>query len=201
MIAKPEKNYITMSDVKEQGWTSTMINRFLPKPDKIKRNPYYKCVAPMKLYEKAKVEEIEKTEQFKKAYEKAQQRRKSCKKAIETKRDKLMSYVESINVDIPEKDINVVRKNAIDSYNDWQFSRMDSSFFASESSDPDFLDRITVNYLRHEMTQYERQLYMIKGKTGKVKAYSKLKRKILDAIAQVYPDLALECISQSAFLD
>jgi hypothetical protein len=51
-------------------------------------------------------------------------------------------------------------------------------------------------YLRHEMSDYEESLDRIAGKVGAGDAYLIVKGKVLDAIAAVYPHLALECMRQ-----
>ena len=42
-----------------------MINDFYPQPSKIVPNPYYRCAAPMKLYNIEQVVSIEETDAFK----------------------------------------------------------------------------------------------------------------------------------------
>jgi hypothetical protein len=53
-----------------------------------------------------------------------------------------------------------------------------------------------VNYIRHNLTNYEDLLEELEGKVGKINAYIKLKNKILKKIAEVYPDLKDECYNQ-----
>ena len=57
------------------------------------------------------------------------------------------------------------------------------------ASDKDFLHRITTNYLRHECTSYENELYKLFGKTGVNEAHDILQRRINDEIRRVYPQL------------
>ena len=77
-------------------------------------------------------------------------------------------------------------------YNDRAADRGDFDAFADEGCDQDFLDRITVNYLRHCLTEYERELSRFIGRIGRAEAYEEIKRSVLDAIAKEYPWLADE---------
>jgi len=58
------------------------------------------------------------------------------------------------------------------------------------------LRRITVNHLRHNLSDYDRRLDDLFGKVGKSEAYIILNRKIYTSIADTYPDLAEECERQ-----
>ncbi|TFD94003.1 hypothetical protein E3T61_03115 [Cryobacterium lactosi] len=56
------------------------------------------------------------------------------------------------------------------------------------------MDRITVNWLRHEhMDGYEEQLAAIYGQFGVHEAYPILKAKVLAAIAETLPELRQAC--------
>ncbi len=83
---------------------------------------------------------------------------------------------------------------AIDHYN----ARSNGNYVgASRDSDPDFLERIQVNFLRHELTNYDWHLGQLKGYTGVEEARGRVRERVLDAIAEAYPDLASECSRQS----
>jgi hypothetical protein len=67
---------------------------------------------------------------------------------------------------------------------------------ASEASGRRFLDRLRVNYLRHQLTHYHQLLRKTYGKVGAPGAYLEIKAMVLTAIAATYPDLAEECARQ-----
>lgn len=77
---------------------------------------------------------------------------------------------------------------------------MNLDCYASEHSDPEFLERIRVNYLRHNSCRYEHHLEMIAGRVGTKDAYLEIKEKVLDAIAEVYPWLGAECLRQEKWM-
>jgi len=58
---------------------------------------------------------------------------------------------------------------------------------------PEFLDRITVNHLRHELSSYEAELAALFGKTGRAEATAVIRKRVYRAIADAYPELAAEC--------
>ena len=81
-------------------------------------------------------------------------------------------------------------------YNHRAADRGDFYPFADERCDQDFLDRISVNYLRHSLTAYEQQLSRFFGRVGQAEAYQEIKQKVLNAIGEAYPWLAAECQRQ-----
>ncbi len=184
----PTSNYLTQTDVKERGWTDSLIRRFLPSPDLTKGNPFYRCAAPMKLYAVGRVSAIETTPEYIEHSAKLVGRRKAAQRAVETKRKKLLAYLDTIEIQVPIL-TNLVGR-ACKSYN----ARNGGG--AYPHSDKSFLDRICVNYLRHEMTDYEAHLYAIAGKVGVAEGYREIKNRVLYAIADTYPELSDECFRQ-----
>jgi hypothetical protein len=85
-------------------------------------------------------------------------------------------------------------RKAIASYNDFQEARAYTYGYydwrpAHFNAETDFLERITCNYIRHQLTDYEDQLDTMFGKVGTTAGYTLLKEKITKAIAQAYPNL------------
>ena len=69
---------------------------------------------------------------------------------------------------------------------------------AQTSSEPAFLKRICVNFLRHMCTEYEYTLHAMIGKVGKYDAYHRLRTRIFEAIKRTYPWLSDECDRQDS---
>ncbi|WAP50851.1 hypothetical protein OL239_12750 [Arthrobacter sp. ATA002] len=67
---------------------------------------------------------------------------------------------------------------------------------ASRNTSKARLDRLTVNYLRHQQTSYEEELKEFKGVVGVGEAYLVVRNRILDLIADTYPQLRTECERQ-----
>jgi hypothetical protein len=182
---------LTKSALKDRGWTDSVIAELLPSPDmekKMRGRPF-----PMKLYLVEKVEQIEATATFKSLARKIAIRKAAGIKSADTKRKKLAVFTESLMIKVPKISNAELIERACNHYN-WN-SRSESC--ASKTSPLPFQERICVNYLRHQLTGYERALDEIKGLPGaKHDAYLEIKSKVLDAIAEAYPWLASECNRQ-----
>ena len=104
-----------------------------------------------------------------------------------------------MQVGVEAQPIARVRRLAVDAYND---RLIDTEHFeaepASEMSDPAFLERITVNFVRHELTAYDQELEAVAGRVGVQDAVQAIRRKVFAAIAAAYPALAHECDRQRA---
>ena len=190
-MTKPNE-YITKTGLKGKGWTDSLIKRFLPKSDKTECNPHYKCRRPMHLYLVKRVARVEKTPAFLAAREVAENRRAAAKSGTATKRQATEAYLQSLEIAVPELDDEELVERAL-SYNslNWERGR-----YATPSDAPNFLDRICVNFLRHEMTGYEEHLEDVHGRVGAKDAYLAIKEKVLNRIADVYPRLFDECMRQ-----
>lgn len=194
-----KQKFLIKSNLFERGWTSGMVNKFLPNPDQLKPNPHYKKSPPMKLYSLEKVEQVEITDLFRIAKEKADKRREAAQKSIVTKVAKTMSYVEQeVEVKVPYMKKESLIEAACNSYNDWKswHENWDGDL-ATKKSDSLFLQRICVNYLRHEMTEYDYYLNEVHGKVGIDNAYFAIREKVFAAISEMYPWLAAECKRQN----
>ena len=177
----------------------------MPEPIE-KENPYYKCASPMKLYDKAVVLAIMETEPYKEEWDKALKRKESANKAVKTKKDSLLTLIneisKSINVELVD-DKELVEQ-AINSYKNHQmeiamwhedYERM---FEIEQQTDYpiEFIRRIVVNHIRHNLTTYDDELELLYNKVGKAEAYKILKNAVLNKIADKYPKYAQECKNQ-----
>ena len=75
---------ITLSTLKQRGWTEAMIRDVLGDPDALAPNPHYSKGAPMKLYTLQRVVEVESSEDYRVAKEKADRRRVAARKGQAT---------------------------------------------------------------------------------------------------------------------
>ena len=222
-MKKPEM--ITQSTVISMGWTKTMISKLLPPPVE-KRNPYYGSAAPMKLWDKAKVEAAMQTEDYVNEYAKAQKRKKSAQKATATRAERLtekmnkmgdtilvgiMDDEELVQTVLKEKEWQIKAKME----NEWEYmyrrglhgsdelyeyeSLSDEiDYYEFHMPSKEVLDRWVVNYIRHNLIDYD---YTIRrslyGKTGKDEAYISFKKAVLRRIAETYPKYFDECQRQA----
>lgn len=149
----------------------------------------------MGLYDIKRVAKVERSAKFKEELEKSSGRKQSAQKAVKTKKDKAVEYAKMVEVHLPQMDYNKMLKMACDSYNDWhQYDRngfFNENFIFADPllSDKKFLQRIATNYLRHECTSYEEELYKLFGKTGVHEAHDILQKRINAEIVKTYPQL------------
>jgi len=175
--------YIYHSTLINRGWTKKSIDLFLPTPDKTVPNPNYKKTTS-KLYDLSKVESIEKSNEFKLFQEKNAKKVLGSQKAVETKRVALIKYIKDLVIEVPQFDKETITQKACDHYNSGYNRYVNQP--ATPDSDTGFLNRITLNFLRHTMTDYEKQLNTIWGKVGNSEAYQLLKEKVNNAIKEKY---------------
>lgn len=200
--AKPK--LITQSTVLSMGFTKSMIEKLLPEPI-LKDNPHYKCSSPMKLWEEQVVLAAMETPEYKQMRESGEKRRASAQKAVETKKlkaeevlDELLASLTVRVIDILELEkITLKEKQAW--YNSNCYDGFD--FRNAYSADELTLQRWQVNYIRHNLCQYDKGLMVIFGKTGKRDLFVKLKKTVLEKISEAYPYLADECERQSRRVD
>lgn len=185
--------YITKPHLKNRGWTDAMVKKFLGAPDATKPNPHYKSAAPMGLWLAKRVNQAERTAAWKAEKEKSVGRKASAQKAVKTKTQKAIEFAQTVAITVPTMDYDKAVKKACWSYNDFHeylfMERGHDYTPAGVDSDPDFLRRITMNYLRHECTSYEKELYKLYGKTGISEAHDILQQRINDEICRIYPQL------------
>lgn len=191
------KELITQSAILEMGFTKTMITKLLPKPIE-KSNPYYKCASPMKLWEKELVLKVMDTNEFKEELDKANKRRKASTKAVESKKNKLKEQVEELKLNLYIRklsDKKLIHKTIMDK-NYWYSLHNDFEFVDEKTVDKATLDRWIVNYIRHNLIDYDDDLMMIKGKVVIGEAYVDYKKYVLKEIAKIYPKYKDECLRQ-----
>ena len=196
------KELINQTTVIEMGFTKTMIKKLLPAPIE-KANPHNKAI-PIKLFEKDTVEKVMQTEEYKTEYEKAQKQKTAALKAVKTKEETLLQemseIIKSIKIQVIPEERLITR--AIADYNAHQQEKSEKSgepYFTkvkAEDLTEETLNRLIVNYIRHNLTTYDRNLLILNGKTGKQKGYIDYKEAILQQIALAYPKYKEECQRQ-----
>jgi len=105
---KEKKKMISQTTVIDMGWTKAMITKLLPEPV-LKPNPNYRSAAPMKLWVEEEVIAMMQTPAYIEAKAKADKRKISAEKAVETRIvnfcAKVVEKAHGINVDILEDDV------------------------------------------------------------------------------------------------
>lgn len=198
-------NYLNKTELKSRGWTESSIDKFLGVEDTTRNNPFYRSAAPIKLYLKERVEQLEDTEQFKIWFEKSGIRKQAAKNAADVKRKSLLEEAKTWKVKLKSIPLKKLYELAVDSHNDWSCftDNFDNVTSVSEllKENPETLNRLAVNYLRHECSSYEHRLDNNRGKVGVDEAYYIIKTKVLQQIAKQYPQLKEEANKQLSNLN
>jgi len=113
------------------------------------------------------------------------------RQAAEKKMGDLLDWVERLQVEVRQYKTNeALTEAACRHYNEfWAVRDMYGDKHASQSDDPEFLNRITINFLRHGCSGYERFINSVAGKTGAPEARALLREKINKKILEQYPFL------------
>ena len=158
-------NYYNKSDLKSlRGWTDSLIKRFLLEHDDTAINPHYKSGPLILLFSQKRVETAEAKKEFQEAFAKAQKRRAAAKKAAQTRMKRTEEYLENLKIAVPKMAWDELVRVACEHYNYRNIHG--HGMFASPNSERQFLERICVNYLRHELTPYEEHLEKMRGAVG-----------------------------------
>ena len=185
--------YLNIKQLKERGWTNQKIDLWLKEPDLIIKNPVFKTAAPSKLYLLKRVKQQEKNKRFQEWLKNSKSKRaklsESLKKKNEEKRKELIDYINSIPIKIKKMPLDKLREKAVEHYNMLWLYRGRDDKFATINDDEKFLNRICVNMLRHEFSDYEYELDRMFGQVGKDEGYALLKQRINDRIYELYPEL------------
>lgn len=197
-----KKHMLSASSVKARpGWTDSAIVKFLGEPDERKTNPTYRMAPPMRLYRLNRVEAVEATPEFATHAQKSTLRSVSALAVAERKRRETLAWANTVPITLGSvRSLDAVQQSSIRHFNErqkwksavWGDSRDNAPSLLKEMSNVEesFLDRITVNYLRHEMSNYEGLLEEKFGRIGNAEAYGVIKRRVLEVIADTYPILS-----------
>lgn len=197
-------DWITQSAIqKEYGWTKSIMDKMLPEP-RLCTNPRYKCAPQMKLYDRNVVIAIMDTEEFKNAFAKAQKRKQGAVKAVETKtkqlEKELTEFMKTISVEVIE-DAEKLQNMVLNAKAAWIKHKTYNGWNSSQYIPPEVMERWTVNYIRHNLVEYDAGLDILFGRVGTGQLYGKFKKEILRRIADAYPTYEAECLRQIKRMD
>ena len=154
----------------------------------------------MKLWDEAIVLAVMRTEAYAAAKAVTDKRRLASLKAVATKTAKTNRVVGQMidSISIPLFDDATIVIKAVDSRN--RFLSSKDIFYCPVK--PSELDEATkqrwvVNYIRHNLTKYDKNLVRLAGTVGCGDAMITLKVAILARIAVLYPTFAEECRRQA----
>lgn len=171
-----------------------MIRGLLGAADRRRPNPRYRRASPMRLYGAQRVEQAEAGPEFAAARTKAARRSEIARQAADRRRAQTMAAVEQLAITVPVIGRKELIERACRTYNRLEASLFDES--AGPGSDPAFIERITVNHIRHDLTEYDQALEDKYSLVGGDAAKAPIRERVYEAIARTYPHLAEECRRQ-----
>lgn len=190
-----ENFMLTQTDVLARGWTKNMIGKLLPEPT-LGKNKYCRY-HPVKLWDIKVVEKAEETEKYQKAIEKVQSHREGGYKAASTRREATQKdfEAEKASIHIPLVDDETLRTWV---YQDRRAYNLSKGWFElyPEDAPEETMQRWIVNFIRHNLAEYDYTLSRNKGRFGIHDCYEDYKNTVLNKIAEVYPQYADECRRQ-----
>lgn len=139
---------------------------------------------------------LENQEEEYKGHLKISRRKFHLRKMSKERRERVETrWLREIKIKFMEKDD--LFQAAMNTYNEWNNTSYTTEFVTQE-----FLDRITVNYIRHELTSYDQKIgiflskFQRKQKRPPEEECSAFTRRVFMTIAETYPFLKEECERQ-----
>jgi hypothetical protein len=194
-----ERGRISLAQLRKRGWTEALVAQFLPDCQATMTNPHYKTGPRIKLYPVARVAVIEAGAEFQAATEGATARphreAKASTRAANARRSRLTGLIERITIAVPRLDWQTLVEKACKQY------RVRVRPAAAGAPEPEEIERIAVNYLRHVIMLNHRYVADRRSRLGVRLARAEFLRKVYGAIALAYPALEPECDRQQRELE
>lgn len=115
----------------------------------------------------------------------------------EAKRQKLLFQVSKWTINIEQVPYDRLIEHVVKRYNQRHKKQCNlSKNMVNPDTHNDFVERIAVNYIRHNFFEYDERLKRLGDKTGYEDAFILLNERIYDEISKKYPQLNRECHRQ-----
>ncbi|MGW0121992.1 hypothetical protein [Streptomyces sp. NPDC003327] len=175
--------YVSHAGVRRRGWTDALVRELLGTPDVQGRDPRRWSLAPVRLYLLARVEALERTPEF--AATAAGSAAATASAA--RRRSAVLASVRAHPIQVPRLPGPELERRAV------RHRRLLGARGPGGPAASGSLVRWQVSYLRHALSRYETLLDGLYGDAGRREAERLLRRRLYEAIAVAYPDLAAEC--------
>jgi len=187
--------YLTMTDLGKRGWSKGLIAKLLGEPDRTSRNQYRRA-APVKLWEKVRVESAERHEPFLRHQQMRPSMVVRSRSSAERRKEELLDSIRDIQIDVVRWPLRQVRMAALASQEMRNIDRRD--YFSSvDDADEGTKSRWMVNFIRHHLCTYDQELTSVANHVGVRDAVDHIRRRVYEKIADIYPELADECVRQA----
>ena len=188
------KKLFSVTELRARGWIEAIIRKLASKLDDTRPNPIDKCAAPMKFYLAARMKLIELRKTWIAWKTWSALRKQSAVAAASAREEELQGYVGLIESAGAKLTAEELAARAISHFNDFVADTEKHKAFVGSALE--FLNRISVNYLGHQMAAFEEHLHKMEVMAGVDEVPLDL-CEIYDAIGRTYPHLRDECRKQN----
>lgn len=172
---------INKSTLKARGWTEAIIQQLLGEPDKTRRNPRGRY--PICLFEVPRVVAAEASPEFLSRQSAAKLRRERQLAIFKIKFEENLRLIGEMSVQVTSISREELTSRAISEYNSFNADREKG---ASADSDPEFIERICFNFVRHNLTRYDMAFEKTVRQAYRAELNYELQSRFADAIVEVY---------------
>jgi hypothetical protein len=174
---------ISKHNLLKRNWTNSLISEYIKYPDVVLRNEKVKMGKEGHLYSFCRVRKLETIPEL---AQKLRSNEAAGFRTEESNQTSIAVIIKNIDFNIKIIPLDKLVSLAISHYNK---IRAYETSPASILCSPDKLERICMNYLRHECSSYEEQFTLIFDIRDYSLACSLLKERVNNEIRQLYPDL------------
>lgn len=183
---------VYMSELAARGWTATMVSRLLGDADHPTVRGRRNKIKTAARWDLGRVRRAEAGPEFGVLAGKAAVRSAAAKASAATRSVPVLEWARSVEIVPPvRRPIDEIRAAGVRHWEVREARR-------GRERDRPGLDRLACNLLRHEMTDYDALLDAKFGSLGVTEGRWIVRRRVYQAIASVYPELAAECVKQIA---
>ncbi|MEU9700392.1 hypothetical protein [Streptomyces sp. NPDC047981] len=196
--------FVTLTGLRERGWTDPMVRDLLGQPDIQGRDPRRWSLTPVRLYRLARVEAVERTPEFARCAAAPGSRSAAAVAGAERRRRAVLAAIRAQPIEVPRLPAAELERRAVRHRQLLGARGPGGSGGPSGSGRPGAsgrsgavpsgaLVRWQVTYLRHALSRYETLLDGLFGSAGRAEAERLLRARLYEAIGAAYPHLAREC--------
>lgn len=179
--------------LKARGLTPKLIKRFLGQPERTVPNPHYRSAAPMQLWSPETVLKAEQNPAFQEALVQAKRRQGGARKGVLRRRELTLELARNLPLQIERIPLDELLRLVREDYLARKGAWVDLEPWGKPAP---LRDRLCVNYLRHQASEYDLHLETLHGRTGIAQAYLVLWERIVRDIEEAYPELGAEAWRQ-----
>lgn len=119
----------------------------------------------------------------------------AAQQSAEKRRLELLHEIDKLDVHVEHHPISEIMDISLQ---DWRSNQNERGKYGADgkSAPLHHRQRWAVNFIRHNLTEYDSQLDEVAGRAGVNEAVDKIRARVLDKIADIYPELAHECHRQ-----